>query len=183
MRVQEYFAAKPGGPPESGAVLRRQCIVSHNPLVSGVFIARVMVSVGARDQLEIIVDRRRDHSAAHQVLVERRHRDHVDRALEREGFAFLPKEAAKRDPRSIERDVAEETDERTLERILWLKNERITRLRRLVILSGLLNAILILFFVAPVVKTRLTQARPTVSAPSVVAPVDQAGESQPRPLP
>jgi len=69
-----------------------------------------------------------------------------------------------------------------LERILRLKHGRIIRLGRLLILSGLLNAILILFFVAPSVKARLTQARPAASVPSVVAPVDKVGESSPRPL-
>ena len=69
-----------------------------------------------------------------------------------------------------------------LERILRLKHGRIIRLGRLLILSGLLNAILILFFVAPAVKARLTQARPAASVPSGVAPVDKVGESSPRPL-
>jgi hypothetical protein len=68
------------------------------------------------------------------------------------------------------------------ERILWLKHGRIIRLGRLLILSGLLNAILILFFVAPSVKARLTQARPAASVPSGVTPVDKVGESSARPL-
>jgi hypothetical protein len=190
MRAQEYFAAaNHPWPAESGAATRRLCVVSRNPLVSGVFIAGLTISVGARDPLEIIVDRRRGGPASDPILIERRHRDHVDRALEREGFAFVTTATPDtangslpgQDVRPVERIAAEETDERKLERILWLKHGRIIRLGRLLILSGLLNAILILFFVAPAVKARLTQARPAASVPSVVAPVDKAAESSPRP--
>ena len=191
MRAQEYFAAaNHPWPAESGAATRRLCLVSRTPLVSSVFIAGLTASVGARDELEIIVDRRRGGAASHPIPIERRNRDHVDRALAREGFAFVTMgtpDAANaslpgQDPWPVERVAAEETDQRKLERILWLKHGRIIRLGRLLILSGLMNAILILFFVAPSVKARLTQARPAASVPSVVAPVDKVGESSPRPL-
>jgi hypothetical protein len=190
MRAQEYFAAANlPWPAESGAATRRLCIVSRNPVVSGVLVAGLTASVGTRDELEIVVDRRRG-PAPHPVLIERRHRDHVDRALEREGFAFVPTappDAANgalngQDAWPAERIPVEETDERKLERILWLKHGRIIRLGRLLILSGLLNAILILFFVAPAVKARLTQARAATSAPPVVAPAAKAGESSPHPV-
>jgi hypothetical protein len=49
--------------------------------VSSVFIAGLTASVGARDELEIIVDRRRGGAASHPIPIERRNRDHVDRVL------------------------------------------------------------------------------------------------------
>ncbi len=190
MRAQEYFAAANlPWPAESGAAARRLCIVSRTPLLSGVFIAGLSASVGAREALEIIVDRRRSGLASHPILIERRHRDHIDRALEREGFAFVATgtpDAANgsldgEEPWPVERAAAGETDEKKLERILWLKHGRIIKLGRLLILSGILNAILILFFVAPAVKARLTQARSAAPASPVVAPVEKPGESAPRP--
>ena len=78
--------ASPSGSP---AATRRLCVVSRNPLMSGVFVAGLTTAVGARDELEIIVDRRQGDAAMNRPSVERRHRDHVVRALERDGFAFV----------------------------------------------------------------------------------------------
>jgi hypothetical protein len=174
MNARRYFeGANLPSPDGSGAATRRLCVVSRHPVVSGVFVAGLTTALGARDELEIIVDRRRGGPPTDRPSFERRHRDHVVRALQRDGFAVVPIGMA--EPSPIER-LAEETYERKLERILWLKRGRIIRLSRWLILSGLLNAILILFFVAPAVKARLTQARPAVSPPSIVAPVGKVGE-------
>ncbi len=169
-------------PVGSGAATRRLCVVSRNPLMSGVFVAGLTTAVGSRDELEIIVDRRRGDAATNRPSIERRQRDHVVRALERDGFAFvlMPPTATpasstpKRNAWPIEHVAPEETYEHKLERVLWFKQGRIVRLGRWLILSVLLNAILVLFFLLPAMKARLTQARPAMSSSSIVAPAEPA---------
>jgi hypothetical protein len=175
-------------PPTGSAVAtRRLCVVSRNPLMSGVFVAGLTTAVGSRDELEIIVDRRRDGRTANQPSIERRQRDHVARALERDGFAFVlvptaePPGSSKERAWPTEHVAPEETYEHKLERLLWFKQGRLVRLSRWLILSLLLNAILVLFFVSPTVKARLSQGRPTVSPSSHPAPAGKAGEPTPRP--
>lgn len=177
MRSQEYVAAANLPQPAESRAATRLCIISRTPLVSGVFISGLTASVGAREALEIVVDRRRGDAPPDPIPIERRQRDHVDRALERQGFAFV-----RTGTPDGTNGATEETYERKLERILWLKHARIIRLGRLLILSTLLNAILLPFFVVPAVKA-LTQARSAASAPAAVAPVDKAGERAPRSLP
>jgi hypothetical protein len=158
--------------------------------MSGVFVAGLTTAVGSRDELEIIVDRRRDGPTTNQPSIERRQRDHVARALERDGFAFVPmpttetseSSRSKRGAWPIERVVPEETYEHQLERILWFKQGRIVRLSRWLILSVLMNAILVLFFVSSTVKARVSQARPPVSPSSTVTPIEKIGEP-PAPTP
>ena len=190
MSSREHFVtANPLGSAESAGATRL-CIVSRNPLVSGVFVAGLTASVDVRAKLEIVMDRRRGDAPAHAIPIERRHRDHVDRALEREGFAIVPTGTPNRtngsrrgnNPWPAERGAAAEADERKIELILWLRQRRITRLRRWLMLSTLLNALLILGFAAPAVKALVTRARPAPSAPSVAAPGDRADDGAPRPL-
>src|SRR5262249_47222397 len=118
-------------------------------------------------------------------------REHVLRALERDGFAVVPISSTERpsssspgrDLSAFER-LAEETDERKLERIIWSKNARIVRLSRWLILSVLMNAILVLFLVTPAVKARWIQARPIVSSPASASPSENAAASvAPSPAP
>jgi hypothetical protein len=176
-------------PPTGSAVAtRRLCVVSRNPLMSGVFVAGLTTAVGARDELEIIVDRRRDGPTTNQPSIERRQRDHVAGALERDGFAFVlvptaePSGSSKERAWPAEHFAPEETDEHRLERLLWFKQRRLVRLSRWLTLSLLLNAILVLFFVSPTVKARLSQGRPTVSPSSLAAPAEKVGEPpSPRP--
>jgi hypothetical protein len=175
--------ANVASPVGSGAATRRLCVVSRNPVMSGVFVAGLTTAVGSRDELEIIVDRRRARSTTSQPSVERRQRDHVMRALERDGFAFVLMPAAATSPASgsrrnewpVERFVPEETDEHKLERLLWFKQGRIVRLSRLLILSVLMNAILLLFFVSPLLKARWIAARATGPASSIEAPAPRGG--------
>jgi hypothetical protein len=170
--------ANVASPVGSGAATRRLCVVSRNPVMSGVFVAGLTTAVGSRDELEIIVDRRHGRSTTSQPSVERRQRDHVMRALERDGFAFVLMPAAdtadasnsRRNGWPVERFVPEESYEHKLERLLWFKQGRIVRLGRLLILSVLMNAILLLFFVSPALKARWSAARATGSAPSITAP-------------
>jgi hypothetical protein len=185
-------AAHVTSPIGSGVVTRRLCVVSRNPLMSGVFVAGLTTAVGSRDELEIIVDRRRDGATTNRPSIERRQRDHVARALERDGFAFVLLPAAetsansssKRGAWPTEPVVPEETYEHKLERILWFKQGRIIRLSRWLILSVLMNAILVLFFVSSTVKTRMSQARPPGSASSIVTPLEKVAEPpSPRPAP
>jgi hypothetical protein len=182
-------AARLASPPGSRVAARRLCVVSRNPLMSGVFVAGLTTAVGSRDELEIIVDRRRDGPTTNQPSIERRQQDHVARALERDGFAFVLVPTAEPPGSSNERGwppehvAPEETYEHKLERLLWFKQGRLVRLSRWLILSLLLNAILVLFFVSPTVKARLSQGRPTVSPSSHAAPAGKAGEPTPRPSP
>ena len=165
----------------SGITTRRLCVVSRSPLMSGVFLAGLTTAVGARDELEIIVDRRQGDAAASRPSVERRHRDHVVRALERDGFAFVLVPArethdgpgSKRPPWPVERVPPEETYEHKLERLLWSKQARIVRLSRWLIISVLINGIAIGFTVSSALKARWSPPRP---ASSVVAPAANVDE-------
>src|SRR4029077_20878527 len=76
-------------PPGFAAAPRRLCVASRTPVMSGVFVAGLTTAVGARDELEIIVDRRRDGPTTNQPSIERRQREHVAGALERDACAFV----------------------------------------------------------------------------------------------
>ena len=173
--------ASPSGSP---AATRRLCVVSRNPLMSGVFVAGLTTAVGARDELEIIVDRRQGDAAMNRPSVERRHRDHVVRALERDGFAFVLVPAgeipdgpdSKRPAWPIERLPSEETYEHKLERLLWSKQGRIVRLSRWLIISVLINGIMVGFAVSSAVKARWIPPR---TPASVVAPAHEINEPVP----
>src|SRR5262245_26096950 len=90
MRARGAFEAAALASPAGSRGARKQlCIVARRPLVSGVFVAGLTTAVGLRDELEVIVDRRRDGPSTVQPF-ERRHREHVLRALERDGFAVVP---------------------------------------------------------------------------------------------
>lgn len=171
---------------------RRLCVVSRSPLMSGVFVAGLTTAVGSRDELEIIVDRRRGGAPPNRLSIERRHRDHVARSLERDGFAFVPMPTVEPSERSrpkpdvwpIEPFAPAETYEHQIEHILRLKRRRIVRLSRWLILSALMNAMLVALFLSPAVKARLSQARPAVSPSSIAAPVEKVVESpSPKPAP
>lgn len=164
---------------------RRLCVVSRNPVMSGVFIAGLTTSVGSRDELEIIVDRRQRGSITTQPTTERRQRDHVARALERDGFAVVSMPAAtlagsgpKRDSWPVEHVAPEETYEHKLERLLWFKQGRLVRLGRWLVLSALMNAILVMFFVLPAVKARVMQSPRAASPSSIVTPAQPVGERE-----
>jgi hypothetical protein len=75
--------------------------------MSGVLVAGLTTAVGSRDELEIIVDRRRDGPTTNQPSIERRQRDHVARALERDGFAFVLVPTAEPSGSSKERALAD----------------------------------------------------------------------------
>src|SRR5215813_9660010 len=178
LRDRESFQAPVLASPAVSRGARKQlCIVARHPVVSGVFVAGLTTSVGLRDELEVIVDRRGDGPSTVQPPLERRHREHVLRALERDGFAVVPIASAEtssssspgQDLSPLDR-LAEETYERKLERILWRKHARILRLSRWLILSVLVNAILALLLVLPAVTARWSQTRPIVTRITMRAP-------------
>src|SRR5215510_1505920 len=68
---------------------RRLCIVSRDRHLSGEFVASFTTALGAREEFEIIVDRRREGPPAGPLAADRRIRPHVSRALERDGFAVV----------------------------------------------------------------------------------------------
>ncbi len=183
-----------GSPTGSGVAPRRLCIVARDPLLSGVFIAALTTALSPRDELEIIVDRRRAGPPTDQSSIERRHRPHVVHALERDGFALVPTPSTQAAEPSnlnlprvlgaspIERLALKEADERKLERILEFKRRR--HVRRWLILAWLMNAILVLLVLSPVVKTRMSRARPAAPPSSIVAPVPPVAETPlPKPAP
>src|SRR2546428_5100902 len=144
--------APAGSPAGSDIVARRLCVVSRNPLVSGVFIAGLTSQVGSRDELEIVVDRRRSAPASDQPTTERRQRSNVGHALQRDGFAVVPmppSRATEQLEARVERVSREEAYEHRLERLLRFKHRRWVRLRRWLILSALMNAILVLLLLLP----------------------------------
>jgi len=163
-------------------VTRHLCVVSRTPVMSGVFVAGLTTAVGSRDELEIIVDRRHGGPGTNHLSIERRQRDHVARALARDGFALVPvpspelpeSSSSKRDRWPVESVVPEETYERKLERVLWYKQGRIVRLSRLLILSVLMNAILVAFFVSPAVKARWRHSRSPAAPAAVTTPAAPA---------
>jgi hypothetical protein len=151
-------------PTGSGVALL--CIVSRDPLPSGVFVAALATAVGPRDELEIIVDRRRGGPPTDQPSIERRHRPHVTRALERDGFAIVPTHATQPAQHSIpaaspiERLALQAADERELKRILEFKRRQRVRLSQWLILTGLMSVILVLLVLSPAVKTLMSRIRP-----------------------
>src|SRR5262245_23884582 len=69
----------------------RLCIISREPLQSGLFIAALQASLGDEDRLEIIFDRRQGGASGKADLTEDRRRQHkVALALEVNGFAIVP---------------------------------------------------------------------------------------------
>jgi len=118
------------------------------------------------------MDRRGVGPPTHQPPIERRHHPDVDHALERDGFAIVPTQIPRptipgglKSPRvpstsPIEHLALNEADARELERILGFKRHRTARLRRGLILAGLLSAILVLLVLSPPVQTLLSRARP-----------------------
>src|SRR5262245_66306577 len=105
----------------------RLCIVSRDRLHGLVFVEALATALSPPDELEIIVDRRRDGSVTGQPSIERRHHPHFAHALERDGFAIVPTRAAPPAEHSIpaaspiERLDPQDADEHRLTRILEYK--------------------------------------------------------------
>jgi hypothetical protein len=78
-----------GEPSKPEVTSRRLCIVGRDRHLSGEFVASFTTALGAREEFEIIVDRRHGDPAAGPPDTDRRVRQHVTRALERDGFAIV----------------------------------------------------------------------------------------------
>ena len=173
-RGESFGLATAASPAGSSVGARRLCVVSRTPLVSGVFIAGLTSLVGSRDELEIVVDRRRDDPARSQPPVERRHRTNVVRALERDGFAVVlvpPPSAPEEVEAPTDRMSAEEAYEHRLERLLRFKHRRMVRVKRWLVLSAVVNVIFGLCLLAPTVKALLQKTRPAAPASSILPKV------------
>src|SRR5215470_7286460 len=132
---------------------RRLCIVGRDRHLSGEWVASFATALGAREEFEIIEDRRRGEPPMGPPPADRRVRQHVTHELERDGFAIVePFETRSmqddnlqlvegRGASPIERLGLEEEDERRLERILGFNRRRRARLRRRWILIGVLVAL------------------------------------------
>jgi hypothetical protein len=183
------FRAPTGTP--VGRTLR--CIVSRDPLPSGVFVAALKTGLSPYDEIEIIVDRRRGGPATDQPSIERRHDPRCAHALERVGVAILPMPATQLVEHSIPAASAiarldpRGADAHELKRLDYGRRRKV-RLSGWVYLTGLMGVILVSLVLVRPVETLMSRARPAASppsadrmnAPSAAAPVPQIAET---PLP
>jgi len=156
---------------------RRLCIVGRDRHLSGEWVASFATALGAREEFEIIEDRRRGEPPMGPPPADRRVRQHVTHVLERDGFAIVePFETRSmqddhlqlvegRGASPIERLGLEEEDERRLERILGFNRRRRTRLRRRWILTGLIGMLVVLPVLSLVGRPLLSRTRPVQPPP------------------
>ena len=178
----------------------RLCIVSHDPLLCGPFVAALQTVLSPHNEFEIIQDRRRDTSStelkrdvADQPSVDRRRHPHVDRLLKMDGFAIVPATAAVTRHRlsvlptaatdeALSPDDADADERERLESVRTFQRRRALWLVSWLILAGLLGAGAVLLLFSPAAKTLMTRALSDVppasqapsanrtDAPPVVAP-------------
>src|SRR5262245_13266518 len=163
---------------------RRLCIVSRDRHLAGEFVASFTTALGAREEFEIIVDRRRDGPPASPPPADRRIRPHVSRALERDGFAVVSQFEtrpvqdeqlqlfAARETSPIERLGLEGADERQLKRILGFKRRHRARLRQRWILTWLISVLVAVPVLWLAGKTLVSRTRPVE-----LLPIDGIGAS------
>ena len=204
MKVRDLLKPNAIGEPSgSGVTSRRLCIVCRDRHLSGEFVAVFTTALGLREEFEIIIDRRRGDPPTDPPPADRRCRPNVTRALERDGFAIV----APFDTRPVQSDhlklpqvpgtppierlALKEADERQLERILGFKRRRSARLRRRLILVGLIGAMPTMLMLSSVGKTLMSRTRPAKppfademnAAPIVEKPPHAAETHGPRPGP
>ncbi len=155
---------------------RRLCIVGRDRHLSGEWVASFATALGAREEFDIIEDRRRGGPPTGPPPADRRVRQHVTRVLERNGFAIVePFETDSmqdddlqlvegRGASPIESLGLEEEDERRLESILGFNRRRRARLRRRRILTGLIGMLVALSLLSLVGRPLLSRTR-TVEPP------------------
>jgi len=155
---------------------RRLCIVGRDRHLSGEWVASFATALGAREEFDIIEDRRRGGPPTGPPPADRRVRQHVTRVLERDGFAIVePFETDSmqddhlelvegRGASPIESLGLEEEDERRLESILGFNRRRRARLRRRWILTGLIGVLVALSLLSLVGRPLLSRTR-TVEPP------------------
>ena len=172
----------------------RLCIVSHDPLLCGPFVAALQTVLSPHDEFEIIQDRRRDRSStelkrdvADQQSVDRRRHPHVDRLLKMDGFAIVPATAAVKRHRlsilstattneALSPDDADADERERLESVRGFQRRRALWLASWLILAGLLGAGAVLLLYSPAAKTLMTRAlsdvQPSAGQPPSAQKID-----------
>jgi hypothetical protein len=148
---------------------RSLCIVSRDPLRCSELVLSLQASLRPHEDLQIILDRRRDrtsteaHSDEGERLVERRRHHHVDLALKRNGFAIVP--ATPIEPvATVALDEADAAEREQLAEIANFTRRR--RARRLWVVGAPLAFVLVLFMLLPPVDSLLHQILPEAPPPS-----------------
>jgi hypothetical protein len=164
-------------PSKSEVASRRLCIVGRDRHLSGELVASFATALGAREEFEIIEDRRRGGPPTGPPPGDRRVRQHVTRVLERDGFAIVePSQTDSmqddhlqlvegRGASPIESLGLEEADEHRLERILGFNRRRRARLRRRWILTGLIGVLVALPVLSLVGRPLVSRTRPVEPPP------------------
>jgi hypothetical protein len=171
----------------------RLCIVSHDRLLCGPFVAALQTVLSPQDEFEIIRDRRRDRSStdakrdvADQPSVDRRRHPHVDRLLKMDGFAIVPATAAVKRHRlsvlptaatneALSPDDPDADERERLESVRSFKRRRALWLVSWLVLAGLLGAGAVLLLYSPAAKSLMTRARseaPSASQPPSANRID-----------
>jgi hypothetical protein len=169
----------------TGMAPRHRCIVSRDPLPVRVLLAALATTVSQRDELEIIVDRRRGGSVTNQTSIERRHPAHFAHVLERVGVAIVPARVAQSAEPSlptspIERSDRQDSEERQFRRLNEYKRRRKVGLTWWVVLVGLMGVSVALLVHFPTMKTLREAGQSTshdhMTAPAAAAAVPQVSE-------
>jgi hypothetical protein len=146
---------------------RSLCIVSRDPLRCSELVLSLQASLSPHEDLQIILDRRRDRTSTEaysgERLVERRRHHHIDLALRRNGFAIVP--ATPTEPvAAVAFDEPETTEREQFAQIVSFTRRR--RARRLWIVAAPLAFVLVLFMLLPPVDSLLRQILPEAPPPS-----------------
>ncbi len=154
----------------------RLCIVSHDRLLCGPFVAALQTVLSPHDEFEIIQDRRRDRSStkvkldvADQQSVDRRRHPHVDRLLQMDGFAIVPATADVKGHRlsvlptaatneALALDDADTDEREQLASVLSFKRRQALWLVCWLTFAGFLGAGAVLLLFPPAAKTLVTRA-------------------------
>ena len=163
---------------KAGVASRHLCIVGRDRHLSGEFVASFITALGAREEYEVIVDRRRgDPPADAPPPDDRRSCPHVTRALERDGFAVVARFASHpvqdeqlqlfevRRASPVELLGLEAAAARQLKRILGFKRRRTAGLRQRWILYGLIGVLIAVPVLSLAGKSFVSRPRPVEPPP------------------
>jgi hypothetical protein len=168
--------------PRSSERTKRLCIVSSKPFPGRTFMAALRAVLTTHDELEIVVNRRREREptesrsqAAEPIPVDRRHHPHIDRQVKIDGFAIVPAPGAGLRTRSnpISFPLPEESveegwpddleEQERLRSIRQFKRARTGWLVMWLVLPGLVTAAMILFAPLSAVKSFVRRLLPEAS--------------------
>ena len=141
---------------------RSLCIVSRDPLQCSELVLSLQASLDPDDEVEIVMDRRRDRnvfqtSAAEpdRGLVDRRQNPQVDLEVRTKGFAIVPGA-----PMTARRLTEPDDDRARFENILSFRRRREARPRRVVGAAGAVMVALILSPPSSSLSDRIPRMRP-----------------------